>query len=241
MSSLYNSIVYEPLYNGLILLMNTLPWADAGIIVILFTVIVKLILFPLSKKAVETQIKMKAVEPELTALKEQYKGDRQVLARKQMDLYKEKGIRPFMSILLIFIQLPIIFALYRIFLHPGLPTIDESILYAFVHVPQTIDMFFLWLDISKKSLILAVLVGISTFFQAKIMVQKNIPVAKKAGTPNSIQEDFARNTQMMMLYVFPFVATFISWSISGAIALYWITGNLFTIGQEIVLKRKLKK
>jgi len=241
MLSLYNLIVYEPLYNGLILLMDTLPWADAGIIVILFTVIVKLILFPLSKKAVETQIQMKAVEPELTALKEQYKDDKQMLARKQMDLYKEKGIRPFVSIFLIFIQLPIIFALYRIFLHPGLPMIDQSILYAFVHVPQAVDMFFLGLDISKKQIILAIIVAVSTFFQAKIMVQKNTPVAKKVGTPNSFKEDMMRNMNIQMLYVFPIIAGAISWSISGAIALYWITSNLFTIGQELVLKRKLKK
>lgn len=241
MSSLYNSIVYEPLYNGLILLMNTLPWADAGVIVILFTVVVKLVLFPLSKKAVETQIQMKAVEPELTALKEKYKDDKQILARKQMDLYKEKGIRPFLSIILLFLQLPIIFALYQIFSHPGLPVINEDLLYSLVHVPQSVNMFFLGLDISKKQIILAILVAISTFFQAKIMSRKNIPVAKKAGTPSSFKEDMARNMHIQMLYVFPIIAGAISWSISGAIALYWITSNLFTIGQELVLKRKLNK
>lgn len=240
-SSIYNAIVYQPLYNGLILLMDAIPWADAGVVVILFTVIVKLCLFPLSKKAVNTQMQMKAIDPELTALKEKYKDDKQELARKTMELYKEKGVRPFMSILLIFIQLPIIFALYRVFLHSGLPVVNTDLLYGFVHIPDHINMVFLGLvDISKTSLVLALLVGLATFMQAKIMAPK-ISANTASTSGDSFKHDFAKSMSIQMRYVFPVIAAFISWKISAAISLYWITSNLFTIGQELFLKRKLNK
>jgi len=241
-SNIYHAIVYQPLYNGLILLMATIPWADAGVIVILFTVIVKLCLFPLSKKAVNTQMQMRAIEPELNLLKEKYKDDKQELARKTMELYKENGVRPFMSILLIFIQLPIIFALYRVFLHSGLPIVNKDLLYGFIKIPEQINMTFLgWVDISKTSLVLAILVGVATFMQAKIMAPKistnTVPDSEK----DSFRHDFAKSMSLQMKYVFPFVAAFISWKISAAISLYWITSNLFTIGQELFLKRKIAK
>jgi membrane protein insertase Oxa1/YidC/SpoIIIJ len=71
MSEIYNALIYKPLYNGLILLMDLVPFIDAGVAVIIFTIIIKLILFPLSKKAVTTQLQMKNIEPDLEALKAQ--------------------------------------------------------------------------------------------------------------------------------------------------------------------------
>ena len=115
MSYLFNLFFYEPLYNGLIFLIGVLPRADIGIVVVLFTCIVKLILFPLSKKSVLTQIRMKEIQPELDAIKEKHKENKQEQALKVMALYKERKINPFSGILLIFIQIPIIFALYFVF------------------------------------------------------------------------------------------------------------------------------
>ena len=65
MISFFKTIVYIPLYNSLVFLMGALPWIDAGLAVIFFTIIIKLLLFPLSQKATRTQIQMKALEPEL--------------------------------------------------------------------------------------------------------------------------------------------------------------------------------
>src|SRR5581483_354005 len=159
MHYLYTTFIYNPLYNGLVLLMNTAkiaPWIDAGMIVILFTIVVRLILFPLSKKAARTQVIMKTVEPEMNALKEKYKDDKQTQAVKMMELYKEKKINPFSSILLLFIQLPIIIALYRIFYSTGFSTVHTELLYGWVPIPPVVSTMFLGLlDVSKKSIILA--------------------------------------------------------------------------------------
>lgn len=222
--------------------MDILPWIDAGVAIIILTILVKLVLFPLSKKAVTTQLKMKRVEPELTTIKEKYKDDRQEQARQTMALYKREGINPFMGILLLFIQLPVIFALYKVFLSSGLPSVNTDLLYKFVAIPASINIEFLgYFSISGKSIILALIAGITTYIQIRFSLPpapKKNPVAgpQKA----SFKEDLARSMNMQMRYIFPILAFFISWSISGAIALYWITSNIFTIGQELVIRKTVK-
>lgn len=235
------------MYNGLIFLIDVLPWADAGIAIIVFTLIVKLILFPLSKTSVYTQLKMKKVEPELRAIKEKYSGkdQRQEQAKQTMEFYKREGIRPFAGIILIFIQLPIIFALYKVFLQPGLPNIDASLLYSFVSIPQNININFLGIfDISGKSIVLALIAAVSTFFQIRFSMPPMPPkkvVSPGASAKPNFQEDLMRGMNIQMRYVFPVIAFFISWSISGAIALYWITSNLFTIAQELVIRKSFAR
>ena len=114
MSYIFHLFFYNPLYNGLIILLSWLPHPDVGLAVILFTVFIKLVLFPLSKKAVRTQMEIKEIEPELAKIKEKYKDDREKQAKETMSLYQKKGINPFSSFFLVLIQAPIIFALYFI-------------------------------------------------------------------------------------------------------------------------------
>ena len=145
MKELFNTLLFEPLYNALVFLIGIVPGADVGIAVILLTIFVKLILFPLSKKAVHTQIKMKVLQKPLEELKEKYKDNREELAKKMIALYQEHKLNPLSSIALIFIQLPVIFALYWVFLRGGLPEINQDLLYSFVQVPEMINMNFLGL------------------------------------------------------------------------------------------------
>lgn len=223
--------------------MDVSPLIDAGIAIIILTIIVKFILFPLSKKAIVTQLKMKKIEPELNAIKEKFKDNRQEQAVQTMALYRKHGVNPFSSIFLIFLQLPIIFALYKVFLSSDLHSINEALLYSFVAIPEYVNINFLnYFDISKKSLILALLAGISTFFQIKFSVPPIPKPTHADGAPKkpTFKDDLARSMNMQMRYVFPVLAFFISWSISGAIALYWITSNLFTLAQELVIRRSVR-
>lgn len=237
MSFLYTHFIYNPLYNGLIVLADLLPWLDAGLIVIIFTFLVKLILYPISKKAVRTQAIMKTLEPELAALKAKY-PDKQIQAKKTMEFYKEKQINPFSSILLLFIQLPILIALYKIFYSNGLSVPDTSILYPLVKAPQAINTVFLGLiDVTHKSYVLAFLAAVSQYFQIQFSAPKLGPRKEKA----SLSDDLARNMQLQMKYVLPVVIFFISYQVSGALALYWAASNLFMIGQEIVVRRQIAK
>lgn len=236
MHSFYINFIYEPLYNGFIFLAGHLPFLDIGVIIIMFTILVKIILFPLSRKAARTQIAMRLYQPEMDAIKEKHKDDKQAQALKTMAFYKEKGINPFSSIFLLFIQLPIFFALYKIFHVSGILAADPAYLYSFVTAPASINMEFLGLiDVGTKSAVLAVIAAVSQYFQIKFSMPAPAPKTGKGG----FQEDFAHSMQTQMKYVFPVMILFMAYSFAGALALYWITSNLFMIGQELFIRKQM--
>ena len=234
MSFLYHTFFFDPLYNLLVLLFEVLPWVDAGLIVIFLTILVRLIIFPLSRKAVLTQVKMSEIAPDLAKIKEKYKDKAEEQARLTLALYKEKGVNPFSGILVIIIQIPIILALYQIFLH--FPEVNSQLLYSFVAVPENISTTFLgFMDITAKSLALALLAAVSTFFQFQLSMK-----GQTQPKGNSFGDNLTRSMQTQMKYFFPVIVFFISYSISGAIALYWLTTNLFSIAQEVFIRRNIK-
>jgi YidC/Oxa1 family membrane protein insertase len=236
MSFIYNSLIYRPLYNALILIVKASPLRDAGIAVIVLTLLVRFILYPLSRKAVRTQLKMQEISPELNKIKKDYKDNSQEQAKLTLELYRKNEINPFSGILVIIIQLPIIWALYRIFLHSGLPQVNTDLLYSFISAPAHITTLFLGhIDVTSKSVILAIFAAITSFVQMKLTT-KNM---KPAG--DSFGDNLARNMQTQMKYILPLLVFFISYKISGVVALYWLTTNIFTIGQELVVRKKLNR
>src|SRR3989338_5987664 len=237
MASFFHSVVFEPIYNGLVFLIDIAPFADVGVAVIVLTCVIKFLLFPLSKKAVKTQMAMKAIEPETAKIKEQFKNNKEELARQTMALYKKHNVNPFSSFAVILIQIPIIFGLYYVFFKGGLPIINTDWLYSFIPAPEKVNMLFLGLlDISQKSILLALLAGVSQFFQAKLAMT---PIKPRGDKPD-FKADLARSMGLQMRYIFPIVVVFIAYSISGAIALYWTTSNIFAIAQELIIRKQLK-
>jgi len=238
MIELFHTTISNPLYNGLVFLINLFPFFDVGVIVIILTIIVKLILLPLSVRASKAQIKMKSAEKDLQLIKEKY-TDKTEQAAKTMEYYKEKGINPFSSIFILIIQLPILIGLYGIFLKSGLPTIDTSLLYSFITAPNTVNMNFLHLfNVSEKSIVLALLAGITTYLQ---VVLSTGPADKQALPTPGMQGDLAKAMSIQMKYFFPVLMVFIAYTISSVIALYLITSNVFAIGQEIYIRKKYHK
>ena len=234
MQFLWNELFYNPLYNALVFLISAVPWHDVGLAVIILTLVVKLILFPLSKKSIISQVKMKKLDPELKKIKENFK-DKQEQAKKTMALYKENKINPFSGFLLILIQLPIIFALYFVFFK-GL-SFNENILFSFIKVPQDINFNFLGLiDMHSKSLFLGILAGLTQFIQTKISIQ----AAKPDSADKSFKGELMKSMHLQMKYVLPVFIGFVAYQISAAVALYWVTSNIFTIGQELFVVRKIR-
>lgn len=246
-SNLYHTFVFDPLYNGLIGLMDVLPWIDAGVAVILFTCIIKFILFPLSKKAIISQIRMKKLEPEMASIRAQYKGNQQVLGVKLMELYKIHKVNPFSMLLPLIIQLPIIFALYSIFAHSGLPHINSEILYSFISVPEVKVHFLGILDITKKSIILSLITALSQYVYLDYTARQQKSNKKNSeksdtkknaiGTPG-FAEDFGRSMTNQMKYFLPVIIFFVTYSISAAIGIYWTVSNLFTLAQDYYIRKK---
>lgn len=237
MIAFFKTLIYIPLYNILVLILN-IQWIDAGIAVIILTVLVKVILYPLAKKATVTQTRMKEKEGELNSIKEKYK-DKQEQAVKVMEFYKTNNINPFSSILMILVQIPIIYSLYFIFLKSGLPNIDTSVLYSFVKVPAAVSMNFLGLlDVSQKSAILAALAAITSFLQMHLASSVKTDTNKNS---SSSKEDFSMMLNKQMKYTMPLIVFFISWKISGVIALYWFVSNLVGIAQDVYVRRQMSK
>lgn len=246
---MYNTFIFLPLYNGLVGIMNLIPGIDVGVAVIIFTCVVRLLLFPLSKSALITQVRMKAVEPEANRIKLQYADNKQEQALKVMELYKEKKIKPFSSVLLIVIQLPILFALISVF-YKIIPNIHPEFLYSFIHDPHA-SATLLGLDLTKKSLILALITGIVQFLQLHFSVAAR---QQKESSENTLRSggkldsasQLANSMNSQMKYLMPILA-FVSvyWIIPASfpqaatiIAIYWSVSSLFTIGQEIYISKK---
>jgi len=136
MLSLYHTYIYTPLYNALVFIITHIPeWAGVGVGVILLTIIVKFVLFPLSRSTLKTQMRMKEIEPKMNAIRAKHKGDQQKMSLAIMEMYKEEKVNPFssfFSLFLIIIQFPILVALYKIFYSGGLPSVHSDLLYSFV-------------------------------------------------------------------------------------------------------------
>ena len=237
-STFYSAVIYDPLYNSLIFLINTVPYADVGIAVVLLTIAVKLVLLPLAHIAIRSQIGMNSIKPQIEAIRDKYKKDKQEQARQTMSLYKEKNINPFAMLVPLIIQIPIIFGLYWVFFRGGLPEVNADLLYSFVSVPEMVNMQFLGLiDMGGKSIIFGLLAGISQYIYTKL----SFPKLETKSKEQSFKNDLARSMHIQMRYVLPVVVGVISYTISAAIALYWTTSNIFSIGQEIFVRRRLLK
>jgi len=211
---------------------------DVGVAIIILTALVKILLFPISLKAARQQQLLKRIEEPLREIREKFKDNKEEQGRKMLELYKEHGVNPFTGIGLMFIQLPIIIGLYLVFARGGLPALHPEFVYSWVTLPEpeNIRMLFLGLiDMAAKSLPLALLAGVSQFIQAQLALPNPGPRKENA----TFQEDFARSMQLNMRYFLPIMITWFAYVFNAAVALYWITSNIFAIGQEILVKRQL--
>ena len=229
----FNLILYQPLFNALVFLYQYLPGHDFGIAVIVLTILIKVILYPLGTQGIKSQKALSSLQPKIKEIQEKFKGDKEKQAKATMELYKQEKINPLSGCLPLLVQLPILIALFRVF-WKGFGTEQLGFLYSFIPHPGQIDTTFLGImNLAEASIILAVLTGITQFFQTKMVTTKQ-KTAKK-GSP-----DFSQMMQKQMLYFFPIFTVFILCRLPSAIAVYWLTTTLFTIGQQyITLKKKI--
>ncbi len=259
MINAFNIFIYEPFYNGLIFLSTIFPGSDLGIAVILLTLIVKFILLPITHKSIKTQVKMRILEPEVNALKEKYKEDKEGLARQIMELYRKNNINPFSSCLGVIIQIPIILGLYWVFWKglsfdpeivasfeyiPGYintSLLNHDILYSFVKTPEFIKSeLFGVVDMLGKSVLFALIAGISQYYQIKLtMFDSGEKFSLQSS--GSFKDDLAKSMKFQMRYILPIFVFIFSYTISASIALYWAISNIFTITHELLVKRNVDK
>ena len=246
MLSFFHTILYVPIYNLLVFIVGLTPHADVGLGLIGVTLLVRIVILPLSLSAVRTQRSMKIIEPELNEIKEKYKDDKELQAKETFALYKKYGVRPFASILLLFVQFPILISLYLVVRKESLTHVNTALLYHFVHAPALLSPEFIGIFmIAKPSLILAAIVVLTQFLQAHfaIPLPPKKPAAPKGKsketTPDSMQAEFGRAMALQARFVFPIIFGVISYT-SAAIALYFITSNVVMLLQELIVRTTAK-
>ncbi len=241
-SYIWHTFFFNPVYNSLVFFVDVVPAGDIGIAIIFTTILIKMILLPLSVKAAKTQKIMREIEPELREIKEKYKDKREEQAQAMLKVYREAGMNPFSAIFVIILQIPLVIALYlSVFGYDGysLPEINTELLYQFITVPTEISMMFLGVtDMAERSVFLAALVGITMFWHMRFVLPE--PKLKKADATPDFKEDFARSMQLQMRYVMPVIMMVIAYVISAAIALYFLVSNIFAILQEFYIRRHRK-
>jgi len=228
--NIFNEALYKPLFNGLVLIYNLLPITDFGIAIIIFTVIVRFILYPLSKKSIQSQKALTKLQPQIKEIQAKFKKDKEQQATALMKLYKENKVNPMSGCLPLLIQFPVFIALYRVFYDGFKPEALDN-LYGFVARPDALNPMFLGiLDLSMPSIIMAVLAGIFMFIQAKMTITTNKGKSKKSSKVGGI--DFSAMMGQQMTYIMPVFMVFLFSTLPAALALYLIVTTIFGIVQQ---------
>lgn len=229
--NIFDVFLYRPLFNFLVLIYNYIPFHDFGLSIIVVTVVIRFVLYPLSVKALNSQKALQKLQPEMKEIQRKYKDDKEKQAVETLELYKREKINPFSGLFLVFAQLPILIALYRVFAY-GLKPEELVNLYNFIQNPIQINPMFLGqIDLSGPNIIFAVLAGIIQFFQTKMLM----PKTEKSQGKDS---DISQMVQKQMLYFFPFLTVIILFNLPSALGLYWIVSGLFSIAQQHLIFKK---
>ncbi len=239
--NLFTTIFYQPLLNLLVWFYNIIPGHDIGLAIIALTIVVKLILAPFTHRQLSSQKALQSLQPKIDAIKAQYKDDKEKMMKEMMALYKAEKASPFSSCLVLLIQLPFLWAVYRVF-SDGLAGQGLNLLYPFVERPEMIKTMFLGvIDLAKASIPIAVLAGIAQWWQAKLMQTKQPPKSLQQ-KPGAKDENIAAMMNKQMLYFMPAFTVFIGATLPGGLSLYWFVLTLLTaLQQYFMINRPIKK
>lgn len=235
-----NQFIVIPFINILVVLYSLIPGHDFGLAVILFTIIIKIFLWPFASKALHGQKAMQELQPEVQKLQERYKNNKAEMNKAVMELYKEKEVNPFGSCLPTLIQLPFLFGIFYAFLKfkdPAFINLAEptsginTVLYSFVKnlsfvknalSPENVfnTSLFGLINLAKPSVVIALLAAVSQFFQTKML------------TPKKHHRDQAQQTMNQMTYMFPIITFVFGVTFPAALPLYWATQSFFSIFQQ---------
>jgi len=249
MTEIFHTLFYQPLMNILIFLYQVVPGGDFGIAIIVLTVLIRLLLYPLSAKGIKSQRAIAELQPEIKELQKKYKDDKEKQVKEILDVYKRAKVNPFSGFMPLLVQLPVLIALYQI-LWVVQGGEFANVLYGFISSPGEINSVFLgFIDLAKVgvfeadggvflfgNMLIITGAGLAQFFQMK-MVQKLQPKKKKGKSDPRM--DMAEKIQNQMVYFFPFFTIFILFGMPLAIGLYWLVSTLFSIIQQHFILNKL--
>jgi YidC/Oxa1 family membrane protein insertase len=232
-TAIFDTLVYFPIYNALVFFVDIIPNHDIGIAVIIVTILVRIVLWPLARRMVKTQMGIKKITPQIEELKKQYKDKPEEQAKAVFALYKENDIHPFSGFLMLLVQIPILLGLYWVFALGGFPEVNPEYLYSFVALPDAVNMEFLGLiDMAKPSILLAVIAMLAQFAYTRLSMGPRGAATPLGSVESSFSKDMAKSFELQARYVLPVIVGVIGAYLASAAPLYWATSSIFMIGQE---------
>jgi YidC/Oxa1 family membrane protein insertase len=227
MGNIFFTLLYQPLYNLLVLFYDLLPWGGVGLAIILVTILVKSAVFPLTFKSMKVQKEMQEIQPKIAEIKLKYKDNQEQMAKELMSVYKTHKVNPFASCLPLILQLVIFITLYRV-LSDGIKTVNGDNLYGFVSNPGVMEHIFLGMNLAEISIPLAILAGVMQYFQARQMITRRPPAVARQGA-GALDEDVTASMNKMMLYVLPVMMLVLGvTTLPGGTTLYIFVSTLLT-------------
>lgn len=186
--------------------------ANYGIVIILLTIVVRLVLTPLTISQTRSMAKMQKMQPQIKELQKKYKDDKQKLQQETMEFYKKNNVNPLAGCLPLILQMPVFFALFQTLRNPTERVTDV-----------VKDFNFLWLNLNERDpyYILVILMVVTMFLSTRLTTTDP--------------------KQSKIMYLMPVVFGFISWQFPAGILVYWVTTNIWSIGQQYIVNRIVKR
>jgi YidC/Oxa1 family membrane protein insertase len=207
-----------------------------GIAIILLTVFIKILLYPLSQKSIKSQKQLQEIQPKINDLKEKFKNDKEAMSKAMLGIYKEHKINPLSSCLPLLLQLPFFFAIFQVF-RDGLNGDISASLYSFMpKLGEISSTFFGLLDLTQPNAILAFMAAAAQFWASRMMVTRRPEIKSDP----SKDEDMAAIMNKQMMYMMPVVTFVIGLSFASGLALYWLVSTLITIAQQFMVFERVK-
>ncbi len=210
MANLFHLLLVNPLLSLLVFLYGSVAFHDLGVAIIMLTVLVRLILYPLFYKSLKQQVVLKKIQPHIQGIQTKHKDDRAAQGKALLALYKEHGVNPLMSLVLVFAQLPVLIALYQVFINPP-PALTQS--------------FLGLISLHERSIVLVIIAA---------LLQYLLGVMSMKGASDGPAAQTMRN----MVIIGPIITVAVLWSLPAAVGVYWVTTTLFSIVQQMHVERK---
>ncbi len=233
---LFNLIFTYPIFNGLVLLYHL--FGDFALSIVVLTLVIKLLLFPLTLKQLKSMKATQALQPQMQEIRKKYAKDQQGQAMAMQALYKEYGVNPLSGCLPLLVQLPVLYGMYyafRTFLDTNTVAALNNIVYPFIpHFDGYPNINLNWFTFINHSWtislahpdpthILPIIAGLATFIQLRMSQPKTAP-----GAP----ADPSTQSMKMMQYVMPLITVFFGWTFPAGLALYWTVSTAFQAVQQ---------
>jgi YidC/Oxa1 family membrane protein insertase len=223
--NLWNAILIQPLTTALLFL-YTLMGGNLGLAIIVLTVGLRVLLFPLSFPSLQAANKQRMLKPKIDEIKKRYKGNREKIGNAQMELFRKEGINPFAGCLPQILQLVVLIAIYTVFRE--------------VLANGSLNTQFLVWDLAQPDhyFIIPILAAGSQFLMSRQMNALVSGEEKSAAATTEQTDDFAAALQKQNLYIFPLMTLIFGLSFSSGLMLYWFISSLLQMGQQWVFTKR---